>query len=302
MREWSRLVRIEKHQAPDGIACLTFVDESASGPATTTRPLVFVVHGLLSRKERHSELCLALAHAGFTACALDARSHGERTTPEGAARLSGALGLEFLWAFADAVVGTAADLPLVADYLGHDGYGVIGHSMGGYVALEVMRQAPGRVRRLALLDTRPGRDSPEQSARRQAFIARAEAGGFLEVVAGLRALAFHDHALSDPSLTKAFDDMAQRVGRDAFVRQQRAIMTRVDSGTTLARISCPTLVLCGRQDLITPLENSELMAAAIPRSTLTVLEECGHMAPMERPVAVTAALGEWMGRGHGHDR
>lgn len=132
MREWSRLVRIEKHQAPHGIACLTFADEGAS---PLTRPLVFVVHGLLSRKERHSELCLDLAHAGFTACALDARSHGERATPEGVARLSGALNMEFLWAFADAVIGTAADLTAVADYLGHDGYGVIGHSMGGYVAL-----------------------------------------------------------------------------------------------------------------------------------------------------------------------
>ena len=133
MRDWSRLVRIEKHQAPDGISCLTFADENAS--ARRAPPLVFVVHGLLSRKERHSELCLALAYAGFTACALDARSHGERTTPEGLARLSGALGMDFLWAFADAVIGTAADLPLVADYLGHDDYGVIGHSMGGYVAL-----------------------------------------------------------------------------------------------------------------------------------------------------------------------
>ncbi len=131
MQDWSRLVRIEKHQAPDGIACLTFADEGAWPP----RPLVFVVHGLLSRKERHSELCLSLAYAGFTACALDARSHGERATPEGVARLSGALGMEFLWTFADAVIGTAADLPLVADYLGHDAYGIIGHSMGGYVAL-----------------------------------------------------------------------------------------------------------------------------------------------------------------------
>ena len=135
MRDWSRLVRIEKHRAePGGISFLTFADQAAADSGDRP-PLVFVVHGLLSRKERHSELCLALAHAGFTACALDARGHGERVAPPGGARLDGALGLEFLQAFADAVVGTSADLPSVADYLGRDDYGVIGHSMGGYVAL-----------------------------------------------------------------------------------------------------------------------------------------------------------------------
>lgn len=141
MRDWSRRVRMEKHRVPAGsngaggdIACLTFADEGNEGQEKSPA-LVFVVHGLLSRKERHIELCLALAAAGFTACALDARSHGERATPEAVARLSGQLGLEFLGAFADAVVGTAGDLPLVADYLGHAAYGVIGHSMGGYVAL-----------------------------------------------------------------------------------------------------------------------------------------------------------------------
>jgi hypothetical protein len=139
MRESSQLIRIEKHRVQNAITCLTFCDEAvppAGGEEVDAcRPLVFVVHGLMSRKERHIELCLALARAGFLACTLDAHHHGERATPEASSRLSGALGLEFFGAFAEAVIGTAADLPILGDYFGAPRYGVIGHSMGGYVAL-----------------------------------------------------------------------------------------------------------------------------------------------------------------------
>ncbi|MEO6746906.1 MAG: alpha/beta hydrolase [Caldimonas sp.] len=178
-------------------------------------------------------------------------------------------------------------------------FSLVGHSMGGYVALEIMRRAPHRVRRLALLDTQPRADSHEQAVRRQAFFEEAQRGGFREVIAGFPPLLFHESRLSDTSLINAFDAMAERVGKDAFLRQQRAIMGRLDSVATLSDISCPTLVLCGRQDLITPLENSQLMAAKIPGAApLIVLEECGHMAPMEQPAAVVAALRSWMERRH----
>ncbi len=133
MRESSQLVRIEKHRAKD-ITALTFAQEPFEGQ--TPRPLVFVVHGLLSRKERHIELCLSLAAEGFLACTLDARHHGERATPEAAALLSGNLGVEFALLFAEAVLGTVADLGTLAAYFGSDRYGIIGHSMGGYVALK----------------------------------------------------------------------------------------------------------------------------------------------------------------------
>lgn len=177
-------------------------------------------------------------------------------------------------------------------------FSLVGHSMGGYVALEVMRRAPDRVRRLALLNTQPRADSQDQAVRRKALFEEAQRGGFREVIAGFPPLLFHESRLSDTSLIKAFDEMAERVGKDAFLRQQRAIMGRVDSVATLAGITCPTLVLCGRQDLITPLENSQLMASMIPGAApLVVLEECGHMAPMEQPVAVVAALRSWMERG-----
>jgi hypothetical protein len=138
MREWSRVVRIEKHRVPgDDITVLTF-EEGDAAP----RPLVFVVHGLLSRKERHTELCLQLASAGFLAVTVDARLHGERATPEGMARLSTGFGAAFAFAFAEAVLETAADLGTLAEYFGREHYGIVGQSMGGYVALRALVTDP----------------------------------------------------------------------------------------------------------------------------------------------------------------
>ena len=189
-------------------------------------------------------------------------------------------------------IGSMAETVLA---LGEGTFSLVGHSMGGYVALEVMRRAPGRVERLALLSTQPRADSAEQADRRRAIVHEAERGRFSAVVAAFPALAFHGSRLGDSALVEAFDEMARRVGPDAFLRQQRAIMGRVDSTPGLPAIAHPTLVLCGRQDQVTPLGNSELMAASIPDATLTVVEDCGHMAPMERPTAITAALFEWLG-------
>ncbi len=192
-------------------------------------------------------------------------------------------------------IGSMADAVLA---LGEGTFSLAGHSMGGYVALEVMRRAPHRVRRLALLSTQPRADSPEQAARRRAFFDEARHGGFEDVIAGFPALLFHERRVSDQSLVRAFGDMARRVGKEAFLRQQLAIMGRSDSMASLPNISCPTLVLCGRQDLITPYENSQLMAAAIPGAALITIEDCGHMVQMEHPAAVNAALRDWMERGH----
>jgi pimeloyl-ACP methyl ester carboxylesterase len=88
--------------------------------------------------------------------------------------------------------------------------------------------------------------------------------------------------------------MAQDVGRDAFLKQQKAIMARPDSLPTLARIACPTLALCGRQDELTPLARHEEIAAGIAGSKLVVVEDCGHLSTMERPAEVNAALRAWL--------
>ena len=175
-------------------------------------------------------------------------------------------------------------------------FSLAGHSMGGYVALEIMRRAPERVRRLGLISTQPRADSTEQADRRRHFFEDALRGQFSEVVDGFPPLLFHPTRLSDATLVEAFREMAERVGKEAFLDQQRAIMGRVDSVADLAGISCPTLVLCGRRDLITPLTNSTLMAATIAGAEFVILEACGHMAPMEAPHAVNDALRSWLRR------
>jgi len=181
-------------------------------------------------------------------------------------------------------------------------FALAGLSMGGYLAFEIMRQAPERVRRLALLDTSFLADSVEQTARRRGLIDLARTGDFKGVTQRLLPLLIHPDRIRDAALTHAVMDMAGRVGRDAFIRQQTAIMNRPDSRHDLGLIHCPTLVLCGRQDALTPLSVHVDMAAGIPHAALVVIEDCGHLTPLERPHAISAVLRYWLaleGRGGG---
>jgi pimeloyl-ACP methyl ester carboxylesterase len=173
-------------------------------------------------------------------------------------------------------------------------FALAGLSMGGYVAQEIMRQAPGRVLRLALLDTSARADSPEQSARRRGLIELAEKGEFRGVTPRLLPVFLHPGRLADTPLTDAVTAMAERVGKDAFLRQQRAIMGRPDGRQSLPAIRCPTLVLCGREDQLTPLDLSEEIAALVPGARLAVVEDCGHLSTMERPWEVSVELRQWL--------
>ena len=175
-------------------------------------------------------------------------------------------------------------------------FALAGLSMGGYVAQEVVRRAPERVMRLALLDTSARADTEEQSARRRGLIELARKGNFKGVTPRLLPLLIHADRLADEPLTTAVMAMAERVGMAAFLRQQQAILTRVDGRPDLPRIACPTLVLCGRDDALTPLAVNEEMARLIPGARMVVVEACGHLATLERPDAVNAALRDWLGR------
>jgi pimeloyl-ACP methyl ester carboxylesterase len=171
-------------------------------------------------------------------------------------------------------------------------FALAGLSMGGYVAFELMRQAPQRVERLALLDTQARPDTPEATERRLALIELADKGRFSGVSDRLMPLLLHASRLSEPRLTELVKSMARGVGKDAFVRQQKAIMERPDSRPSLAAIACPTLVLCGDRDLLTPLDRHEAIARGIPAATLVVVRDCGHLSTLERPREVGAALEE----------
>lgn len=175
-----------------------------------------------------------------------------------------------------------------------EAFALCGLSMGGYLALEIMRRAPRRVTRLALLDTRAAPDNPELAARRRDLIALADRGEFKGVTPRLLPLFLHPDRLSDERLTGTVQAMAEAVGKEAFIRQQRAIMGRDDARAGLGAIRCPTLVLCGRQDVLTPVAMHEEIAAAIPEATLVVLPHCGHLSTLERPELVNAQLRLWL--------
>lgn len=173
-------------------------------------------------------------------------------------------------------------------------FALAGLSMGGYVAQAIMRLAPERVERLALLDTSAMADTAEQTARRRGLIELAEKGDFKGVTPRLLPLFLHPDRLSDLPLTAAVMAMTERVGKDAFLRQQRAIMGRPDNRPNLPRVACPSLVICGRQDQMTPLGWSEEIASLIPGARLEVIENCGHLSTMERPWNVNVAMRQWL--------
>ncbi len=168
-----------------------------------------------------------------------------------------------------------------------------GHSMGGYVALEILRQAPGRVARLALLNTHARPDSAEATENRQRLMALAQKD-FPAVITTLMPKLVTAAHLMDPEITGTMSEMALATGKDAFLRQQRAIIGRIDSRPHLARIACPTLVLAAREDALMPVELLEELARGIPKARLAIVEESGHMASLEQPRKVTDLLRTWL--------
>lgn len=172
-------------------------------------------------------------------------------------------------------------------------FALAGLSMGGYVALEVMRQAPERVERLCLLDTSARPDTAEQSRRRRGLISLSRSGQFRGVTPRLLPQLIHPSRLDTPLAAEVMA-MAARIGKDAFLRQQEAIMHRPDSRPHLARIAVPTLVGVGAEDALTPPHLAEEMAAMIPGARLRRFADAGHLPTMETPEAVNAALAAWL--------
>jgi pimeloyl-ACP methyl ester carboxylesterase len=173
-------------------------------------------------------------------------------------------------------------------------FALAGLSMGGYVCFEILRQAPERVVKLALLDTSALPDTPEQTAARREQVALAWGGRFPEVVDTLFPRMVHKEHRDSVALREVFGLMAQEVGPAGFVRQENAIMARVDSRPTLESIRCPTLVVVGDGDELTPPERAAEIARGIAGAKLAIVKQCGHLSTIEQPVEVTRALVEWL--------
>jgi pimeloyl-ACP methyl ester carboxylesterase len=173
-------------------------------------------------------------------------------------------------------------------------FALAGLSMGGYVAMEIMRRAPERVERLALLDTTARPDTPEQTQRRKDAIALTLNGGFDKIMPTMLPLLLHPDHLADQGITSLAKDMARVVGGGAFIGQQTAIMGRPDSRESLKAVSCPTLILCGAEDALTPPDRHDEMAALIAGARRVTIPRCGHLSPLEQPGAVSTELQAWL--------
>ncbi|HTR84652.1 MAG TPA: alpha/beta hydrolase [Reyranella sp.] len=169
-----------------------------------------------------------------------------------------------------------------------------GFSMGGYVSFEVLRQAPERVERLALMDTQATPDTPEHTANRRSLMEQCKLGRFKGVQPSLLPNLVHPDHLGDPAITQPILDMAAEVGVEGFLNEQKANMVRPDSRPMLVDIKVPTVVIVGREDHPTPLARSLEMAADIAHARLVVIEKCGHMSTLEHPGQVTEALRRWL--------
>lgn len=172
-------------------------------------------------------------------------------------------------------------------------FALAGLSMGGYLAFEIWRQAPGRVLRLALLDTSARSDTPEQTAYREQAIKTARGPVDFARLAriGLDQLLHPD---TGDAVRDAVVAMSVRVGPERYVAQQRAIIGRMDSRPTLETIAVPTLVLVGAGDTLTPPPLAEEIAAGIPHATLATIPDAGHLPTMEQPAIVSEHLRRWL--------
>ncbi len=174
-------------------------------------------------------------------------------------------------------------------------FALAGLSMGGYVAQEIMRLAPDRVERLALVDTNARADTDEQRKTRGELIKLAEIGKFKGVTPRLLPNLIHPSRMADPAVAGVVMAMAERIGQEAFGRQQRAIMDRKDGRGDLEAIRVPTLILAGRQDILCPPKVQQEMAERLPNGRLILVEDCGHLVSLERPEATTAVFRYWLG-------
>ena len=173
-------------------------------------------------------------------------------------------------------------------------FALAGLSMGAYIAFAMLRQAPERIAKLALLDTSARPDLPEQTAGREIQIAMAQSGRFAELPEQSIERYLHPAHQSDPVLAGLVRRMAEDTGPEAFVRQMRAIIGRPDSRPLLGAIRCPTLVLVGDGDAATPPELAREIASGITGAKLVVVAHCGHLSTLEQPEAVNAALSDWL--------
>lgn len=171
---------------------------------------------------------------------------------------------------------------------------LVGLSLGGYVAFEVIRRQLHRLQRLVLIDTTAVADHDARRAGRYRDIATVQQGGIDALIPELPSRWLLPDHVHKPELTTLMASMAHSVGARGQFNQQTAMLGRPDSHADLRRVNVPTLLICGRQDPVTPVADHEAMSACVSGSRLDVIENCGHLSTIEQPEAVTQCLDEWL--------
>ena len=192
----------------------------------------------------------------------------------------------------DSMAGIARDILAAAP----PRFALAGLSMGVIIAHEILRQAPGRVERLALLDGRAELDNADTQASRRSYLEMARSGRFMEITRDhILPKLIHPARLKDAALVQTIFDMAEATGPAAFLRQETALLDRDDYTALLPEIRCPTLVVVGEADAITPVPMVQRMAQGIPGAWFEVIADSGHLTTLERPAETTALLKAWFG-------
>jgi pimeloyl-ACP methyl ester carboxylesterase len=173
-------------------------------------------------------------------------------------------------------------------------FALAGLSMGGIVAMEIVRQAPDRVTRLALLDTNPKAETPEASAKREPQKQAARDGRLRAVMVDEMKPNYLVDDPNKPVILQLCMDMADDLGPDVFIAQSEALASRPDQQDTLRSVTVPTLVLCGRDDIPCPLDRHELMYDLVPNAHLAIIDGAGHLPTLEQPERTNKALRQWM--------
>jgi pimeloyl-ACP methyl ester carboxylesterase len=173
-------------------------------------------------------------------------------------------------------------------------FDLAGLSMGGIVAMEMIARAPARIASLALLDTNPRAEAPELAAGRQPQMDRVRAGGLREVIRDEMTPNYLASGPGSEAVLQLCMEMALALGPEVFIRQSAALRDRPDQQETLKSVRVPTLILCGADDRLCPIQRHWLMHRLIPNSTLTVIDGAGHLPTLEQPEPTTAALCRWL--------
>ena len=171
---------------------------------------------------------------------------------------------------------------------------LIGLSLGGYLAFEIIRRQLHRIERLVLMDTTAMADHPARRAGRLADIAKVREGGIEALIPELPARWLHPAHVQRSELTDPISAMARSIGARGQFNQQTAMLSRPDSQDDLERVRVPTLLVCGREDSVTPVSDHEAMAARVPSARLEIIEHCGHLSALEQPAVVNRVLRNWL--------